>query len=205
MNRSLYSAWLVALTLLCASGCYSPWMRSEPEAALVASGQYDIITELDIPEVKGLEGCGAQALAAVLAFSDSSLDAGRLAADLPWHDEGGDPVALLLEARRRGFDATIHRGDWDMLAQAITRTQPGLVMVDSGLEVRTLSGSLDMPAVMHWAVVSGMAADRSRLLIGAPSDRHHIIPREQFLHRWSKSDFCLILVGPSGNEQPAGD
>lgn len=157
---------------------------------------YQLVANIDVPKVSGVEGCGAQALAAVMAHLDPSHSAADLANELPWHDVGATPIDLLLEARHRGFDAAIARGTLDALAENLNAGQPVLVMLDSGMHVRGLFMRYPTPRVMHWSVVSGIAADQSRVLLAAEDHRHHIASRDDFLQRWSRSDNCMIVVTP---------
>ena len=176
------------------SGCHSPLLSSVDEQKLRATGDYRIIDDLTVPPVTGAEGCGAQALATVLAFDDPTADAAQLGEALPWHDVGATPIELLLEARRRGHAATIARGDWDLLAQHVLNDRPVLVMIDATPEVRTMLLRIPSTKLMHWAVVSGMALDEQRILLGATDRRHRVVQREDFLRRWARSDNCLIVV-----------
>ena len=99
----------VALTLASA-GCVSPLQRSVAERTLRDGGGYRIIAGLAVPAVRGVEGCGAQALATVLAYGDASADSAALADRLPWHQVGATPNDLpraeLSEryAKRRGIE-----------------------------------------------------------------------------------------------------
>jgi predicted double-glycine peptidase len=186
------AALVGVLIALC--GCGSPVMSSRPEARIIGSGRYDLIPALDVPRVRGPDGCGSQALAAVMAHRDRAIDATALAEDLPWHEAGATPVDLLLEARARGWRATVVRGDWDRLAELVREGTPGLVMIDIGYTVRTIAGRLPTSTVMHWAIVSGMAIDGSTVLLAAPDARHHESDRADFIRRWERSDCCLVVV-----------
>ncbi|MHC4127361.1 MAG: hypothetical protein ACYSUA_04185, partial [Planctomycetota bacterium] len=55
---------------LSAAGCFSPFYRSVDEERLRSTGDYAIVAGLDVPAARGPDGCGAQALAAVLAYHD---------------------------------------------------------------------------------------------------------------------------------------
>lgn len=184
---------LAALALLTAC---SPLHRSVPEADLIRANRYAIIADIDAPEVEGPRGCGAQALAASIAHADPAQSAADIAAQLPWHKEGATAVELLLEARQRGFDATIERGTLDRLTALINDGQPVLVMIDAGPKVRGLIAMLLglPPKLMHWALVTGMARDDSQVLLAAVDHRHYIASQKDFLKRWAESDNCLIIV-----------
>ncbi|MHC4219528.1 MAG: cysteine peptidase family C39 domain-containing protein [Planctomycetota bacterium] len=184
---------LVATVPLPVYGCFSPFYRSVDVTRLRAVGDYEIVAGLEVPAARGPDGCGAQALAAVLAYHDPVLDPAAVADALPWHTDGATPVDLLLAARERGFDARISRGSWDAIAEQVRLGRPPLVMVDAAPEVRTLF-HLSTPKSMHWSVVSGVESDGTHLVLGARGDRFHVVERDDFLKRWSRSANCLILV-----------
>jgi ABC-type bacteriocin/lantibiotic exporter with double-glycine peptidase domain len=176
------------------AGCFSPLLHSVDEQRLRDGGGYEIVGGLSVPPVRGVEGCGAQALATVLAYHDPALDVCRLAEELPWHTEGATPVDLLLAARQRGFGARIARGSWDELAESVRQGRPPLVMFDAAPQVGVLLLRVPVSRMMHWSVVSGVAADGSRVLLAARDHRHHVVKRDDFLDRWSKSAYCTIIV-----------
>lgn len=175
-----------------AAGCSAPLASSTAETSLRATGRYDFVDGLAVPRVRGVQGCGAQALAAVVAFAGGG-DARAIADALPWHDVGATPVDLVLSARDRGLEARIARGSWEDLAASVAAQRPALVMLDAAPKVRTIVGPVGLP-VMHWGVVSGVARDGSRVLLGAPEARHHAVPRAEFERRWDASARCLILI-----------
>jgi hypothetical protein len=185
---------LAAFALLVAlgAGCSAPLAASTPEARLRAAGRYDFVDGLDVPRVRGVQGGGAQALAAAVAFAAGG-DARAIADALPWHDEGATPVDLLLAARDRGLAARIARGSWDDLEASVAAQRAALVMFDAAPKVRTIAGPVGLP-VMHWGVVSGVARDGSRVLLGAPEARHHVVRRDEFERRWDASARCLIVI-----------
>jgi ABC-type bacteriocin/lantibiotic exporter with double-glycine peptidase domain len=185
---------ILILPLIGLASCHSPIGMSYHENGLMATGRYDLISGIDLPKVDGVAGCGAQALAAVMAFEDDILNADSLAEELPWHEVGATPVDLLLEARARGFEATIARGDLEILAKSARQGQPVIIMIDAGYEVRWFFARHDLPKVMHWAVVSGVARDESQILLAAKDGRHHKVEREDFERRWGRSDHCQIVI-----------
>ena len=179
------------------SGCISPIAVSRSEHSLVATGEYHVISGIDLPKVRGVAGCGAQALAASLAFLDNKIDAETLAEELPWHDYGATPVELLLEARRLGYKAKIASGTWEQLAGLVENEASVLVMFDAGYEVKWFFSTHELPRVMHWGLISGIAKDDSRILLAASNAQHHVVTREAFERRWAKSEMCLIIITKS--------
>lgn len=203
MLRVPTAAWVLAIWVVaCSAGCHSPLARSVPEEQLRLDADIELIAGLRVPEVRGPDGCGAQALATVLAHVDPGLDAAIVADELPWHDLGATPVDLLLVARGRGCVAKIAHGSIELLARDVEAGRPILVMIDAAYEIRTLTSRLAFPRVMHWAVVSGVAGDGSRVLLAAPHARHHVVGRDDFLRRWSRSANCMITLSRDSDASP---
>jgi hypothetical protein len=155
-------------------------MTSTPECDLVRTGRFDLITGIDLPQVKGVNGCGAQALAAVLAYVDQPGEAHSIAIELPWHDVGATPIDLLLEARRRGFDATITRGTIEALAENIQADRPVLVMLDAGWRCARCSHATPPPlsCTGPWSAASPTI---DRRFCWRMSNRDITLPRERIL------------------------
>ena len=186
---------LLALSVL--PGCLmSPLGRPQSGDAIQAGRAVHLVGDLSLPRVSGIAGCGSQALACALnhAAPDRFPNAETLAADLPWHDEGATPIDILLEARSRGAQATIYRGDRWRLAEHLMRGHAILVMLNASPVVRTLTGSIQTTRVMHWAVVSGMRRDASEIMLAAEGGRHAPMPRDSFMSRWRASDYCMVVI-----------
>ena len=200
--------WLIAAMSMAFAGAISgggcsPLHRSVPEADLIKANKHVLIEGIDVPKPRGPKGCGSQALGAMIAFANPS-GAGRtaesVADELPWHDEGATPVDLLLAARQRGCGAVIARGTIDALKASIESGRPVLVMMDAGLEARSILFGYRWPTphIMHWAIVSGVARDDSQVLLAAVNCRHYIASTDDFTRRWEQSDFCMISIEPAG-------
>lgn len=180
-------------------GC-SPFHRSVPEAHLIKGDKHVLVEGIEVPKARGPKGCGSQALGAMIAFAQPGLAADSIADELPWHDDGATPVDLLLAARHRGCEAIIARGSMESLKASIASGQPVLVMLDAGLEARSMVFGFRYPTphVMHWAIVSGVANDDSQVLLAADKRRHYIASTDDFTRRWEQSDFCMISIHPAG-------
>ena len=195
--RFITVEWIIAA--MAGGGC-SPLHRSVPEADLIKAGKHVLVEGIDVPKPRGPRGCGSQSLGAMIAFATPGLAAESVADELPWHDEGATPVDLLLAARHRGCEAVIARGTIEALKASIASGRPILVMMDAGLEARSIIFGFRWPTphVMHWAIVSGVARDDSQVLLAAAKRRHYIASTEDFTRRWEQSDFCMISIEPGG-------
>jgi hypothetical protein len=199
MPRPFLAIVPAVIGLLLCGGCLrGPLGSPRAEAALVRDGGWTLVPAVAVPRADGPAGCGAQALAAVLAFG-AAEDVDRAAAisdELPWHDTGATPVDLLLAARARGWSAEIRPGTAALLSAEVAAGHPPLVMLDVGLEVRTLFARFDLPRVMHWAVVTGVAEDGRAVLLGATRSRHHVVDAAWFDRRWAAADRCTLVLRP---------
>ena len=65
-RRRIFRDIVAAIALLALAAC-GPLHKSRPEAQLRDAGAHALVHGLDVPTSPGPEGCGAQALAAVLA------------------------------------------------------------------------------------------------------------------------------------------
>jgi len=174
-----------------------------PEDRLVARGEYDLIRDLDMPPAPGPSGCGAQALATVIAHYDPSVESKETADQLPWKDKGATPIAILLTTRGLGYSARILPGEWEYLRETVDTGIPVLVMFDRASRT-TLPLLPKRRPSYHWGVVSGMAKDGSGLLIAAPDHSHYVIGRDLFVRRWEATDRCTIEVRPDPDRSGAG-
>ncbi len=198
--------WLaLALAAIALGGCYSPLQSSIPEDQLIAAGEYDLIAAIDVPHVRGEAGCGNQALATAIAHVDRAVEPAALAEELPWHDQGATPPDLLIVARQLGYDAQVQRGSWETLEENVRAGTPSLIMIDASFQLRSLFSRAKMPQVMHWMIVSGLSRDGTHVLLAAPNHRHHRVHRDEFLPRWAKADYCVILVTPTRQAGAASD
>jgi hypothetical protein len=194
---------IVAAALLPA-GCVSPLSRSVEQERLAGTARYRLVPGVDVPEVRGVQGCGAQALAAALAFGTPGFDAAALAEELPWHDRGATPVDLLLAARERGHAAQVARGSWETLDGSVGRGRPVLVMFDAAPAMWASGSGIQITKNLHWSIVIGAALDGTSVVLGGRRGRAHVVARDDFLRRWAKSDCCMIAVEPRTGTVPGG-
>jgi len=138
--------WVAAAAAgaLAAAGCVTtaPPPRSPGTGAIVVDG----VPALDY----GLDRCAAGALASVLNYWDQDADIDELAAELPVVGNGVLSVDLLIEARKRGFDAQIVEGSLAYLEEAIRRGEPLILML------RVVDAPLPKRDLYHYVVVDGV-------------------------------------------------
>lgn len=149
-----------------------------PRAAPVAVAGVPFVAQRE-------RGCGPAALAMVLGFWGEPVALDELTARLvrPGLD-GTLGLDLLLEARRRGYEARQLRGDLETLRATLAAGRPLLVFLDVG------------PAAWaprwHFAVAIGLDAEAVTLHSAeTPALR---LPVERFLAAWARTDYWALDI-----------
>jgi len=143
---------------------------------------------LEVPNVPlvrfGDDTCGAGAMQVVLNHLGDPATQSQLDQILPKSRHGGVlSIDLLLEARRRGFNAQISKGSFDDLLAAIQQQETPILMLRV---INAPGGAIDF---FHYVVADGIDPDRRlvRLQFG-DGDR-----------RWVGLDKLGPLWSPTGN------
>jgi tetratricopeptide (TPR) repeat protein len=175
------------LLLLTTVGCVriSTAPRSQaagPEARVVAG----------VPVLTfGLERCGAGSLSAVLAAYGDSVGIEELDAVLPKAANGGvTTIDLILEARRRGYDARLVEGDADAVRRSLAAGRPAILMLKV-LEVPGVSRD-----AYHYIVADGYdpGEDLVRVQFGDGKARWTTFDRLD--SAWKPTRRATVLVAP---------
>lgn len=175
------------LLLLTAVGCVriSTAPRSQsagPEAQVVAG----------VPVLTfGLERCGAGSLSAVLAAYGETLTIEELDAALPKAANGGvTSIDLILEARRRGYEARLVEGDPDAVRRSLAEGRPAILMLKV-LEVPGVSRD-----AYHYIVADGYdpGEDLVRVQFGDGKARWTTFGRLDTA--WEPTRRATVLVAP---------
>lgn len=183
------------LLLLTAAGCVriSTAPRSQsagPEARVVAG----------VPVLTfGLERCGAGSLSAVLAAYGETLTIEELDAALPKAANGGvTSIDLILEARRRGYQAQLVEGDPDAVRRSLAEGRPAILMLKV-LEVPGVSRD-----AYHYIVADGYdpGEDLVRVQFGDGKARWTTFDRLDTA--WEPTRRATVLVAP-GDGQASTD
>lgn len=107
---------------------FTSCMSSRPRSAQPSSAA-QIIADVPV-RTWGDNTCGSAALSAVLNHFGDPVTEHQLDATLDKGLHGGVvSIDLLLEARRRGFDAKLTPGSEELLSEAITRGAPAILLV----------------------------------------------------------------------------
>ncbi len=135
--------------------------------------------------------CGSGALAAVLThFGDEATEA-ELNEALPKGKHGGVvSVDLLLETRRRGFDAQLVRGDRQLIENRLRDGKPSILM----LQVVDLPGS--ERDFYHYVVADGLDPDKNLVRFQFGDGKARWIPLQKLEEPWKGAGYGTILVDP---------
>ena len=128
---------------------------------------------------------------------------GELISDVAAMDDrpcvlAGHSVSCLMDGGGTAWESMLVDDAW---VSAIDAGPNRLARVDLGrqqLELLDSNGTATanwpLPSDAGFAVFSGVAVDGSHVLLAARDRHHHVVGRDDFLERWSKSDNCLILI-----------
>ncbi|HEY0593638.1 MAG TPA: tetratricopeptide repeat protein [Thermoanaerobaculia bacterium] len=135
--------------------------------------------------------CGSGALAAVLTHYGDEATEAELNEALPKGKHGGVvSVDLLLETRRRGFDAQLVRGDAQMIVDRLRDGKPSILM----LQV------VDMPGnerdFYHYVVADGLDPDQGLVRFQFGDGKGRWIPIEKLEEPWKGAGYGTILIDP---------
>ena len=191
----------VGFLLVSSGACRSldPLHRTVAERQLTSDPSYLIVPDIEVPRTLALYGCGAQAMAAAMAYGDPSQTADAVYRSLSNRGKPTPSFAVLLIARAQGYKAKLARGSLELLRENVRNRIPTLVLFDRALF--TLSSS-ELVNMHHWSVVSGLRLDGQEVLLAAPRHRHHMVSWDKFADRWAKTANCTISIGrPSSSDE----
>ncbi|HUO87502.1 MAG TPA: tetratricopeptide repeat protein [Thermoanaerobaculia bacterium] len=181
------------LLLVAAAGCVrvttAPRSRpAGPEAQVVAG----------VPLVTfGIERCGAGSLSAVFAAYGESVSIETLHALLPKAANGGvTSIDLILEARRRGYDARLVQGDAEAVRRALADGRPAILMLKV-LEVPGVSRD-----AYHYIVADGYDPGNDLVRVQFGDGKARWTTFDRLDRAWRPTGRATVLVAP-GQGAPA--
>lgn len=139
----------------------------------------------------GLERCGAGSLSAVLAAYGEDVAIEELHAALPKAANGGvTSIDLILEARRRGYEARLVEGDPDAVRRSLAAGRPAILMLKV-LEIPGVSRD-----AYHYIVADGYdpGEDLVRVQFGDGKARWTTFDRLDTA--WEPTRRATVLVAP---------
>lgn len=189
---------LALLIPILSGGCITLKPRSQrPGASAV------VLSSIPV-RAWGDNTCGAGALTTVLNYFHSPATEDELNAVLKKGRHGGVvSIDLMLEARKRGFDAKLIKGTPQLVEDAIRAGTPPILML------RILNVPGQQSDLFHYIVVDGFDTEKNlaRMQFGdgrqrwASLETAHIAPVGGGLQKaWEGTDFATLVVQPSGSK-----
>jgi len=141
----------------------------------------------------GLKSCGAGSLSAVLSYYGPPVSLEDLDKVLPkgLHD-GVVTLDLVLEARRRGYDARLLEGTPKLVEHELLEGRPVILM----LEVLTAPGTRH--DLFHYIVVDGIEPSTGRIRVQLGDGKQRWTTFERLDHAWRSTRRTTLLIAPGG-------
>ena len=191
-----------ALVTLVVAGGLSSCVTSKPASR--TPGPSALVLADVVPARFGLERCGAGSLAGVLGVYDSAYAAAAVIEQidraLPKARNGGVlTLDLLLEARARGFGASLTTGSPEAIASALeTGTPPILV-----LQVLNMPGS--RKDFFHYVIADGRDRDRGLVRLHFGDGKARWVSDGWLKRPWRGTANAMILIAPrTARPAPSG-
>jgi len=176
-----------ALAALVLAGCSTYLGRSQPLelSELAAPGWIAVTNVPPIPQREDLD-CGAAALASVLVHWKAVQGIDEVRAACPPDPKRGTEAGALRDfARKKGLQAYVIEGDFQVFEKELARGRPVLV----GMFKRTLGG-----LVTHFEVVVGYHPERKLVATLDPSLGPRVNDETGFAAEWGLARRLTLVV-----------
>ena len=181
-----WAAWLLPAALA-AGGCAAYTLRTPDPGP-----QARVLTGVPVQSF-GLKSCGAGSLSAVLSYHGEPVTLQELDTLLPkGRHEGVLTLDLVLEARRRGYEARLVEGTPELVEREILEGRPVILM----LQV------LDAPGqrrdLFHYIVIDGIEPAKGLVRVQFGDEKLRWTTFERLDRRWRATRRTALLIAPGG-------
>jgi tetratricopeptide (TPR) repeat protein len=148
----------------------------------------------------GIQSCGPGSLSAVLGYHGEPVTLEELEAALPkGRNDGVLTLDLVLEARRRGYDARLVEGTPELVARELLENRPVILML------KVLNAPGQLRDLYHYVVADGVepAAGLVRVQLGDGKQRWTTFERLDPAWRATRRTTLLIAPGSPGPQTAA--
>ena len=173
---------------LALSGCYRGGAHSVSPADVKAQDGWQLVDGVPLIRQPNPHECGPAALAMVLRRWGVAAHVAQVARETGTSGQSVAAGALRDEARRRGLQAFLIRGEWDDLVHEVGSDRPVLV----GLIQRYTNDR----AYAHYEVVVGINARSQQLLLLDPGNGMREDAMSSFSKEWEGAGRLTLVVGP---------
>lgn len=180
-------AALLLSAALAAGGCaaYTLWTPAPGPKARVLTG-------LPVRSF-GLKTCGAGSLSAVLSYYGPPVTLEELDKVLPKGlHEGVVTLDLVLEARRRGYDARLLEGTPELVERELLEGRPVILMVE------VLAAPGKRHDLFHYIVVDGIEPSSGRIRVQLGDGKQRWTTFKRLDHAWRSTRRTTLLIAPGG-------
>ncbi|HEX7183032.1 MAG TPA: tetratricopeptide repeat protein [Thermoanaerobaculia bacterium] len=141
----------------------------------------------------GIQSCGAGSLSAVLSYHGEPVTLEELDTVLPkGRNNGVLTLDLVLEARRRGYDARMMEGTPELVERELLEGRPVILM----LEVLNAPGELR--DLFHYVVVDGVEPSRGLARVQLGDGEQRWTTFERLDRAWRSTRRTTLLIAPGG-------
>ncbi|MFP5286161.1 MAG: tetratricopeptide repeat protein [Thermoanaerobaculia bacterium] len=141
----------------------------------------------------GIQSCGAGSLSAVLSYHGQPVTLEELDAVLPkGRNEGVLTLDLVLEARRRGYDARMVEGSRELVERELLQGRPVILM----LQVLNAPGL--RRDLFHYIVADGIEPSKGLVRVQLGDAEQRWTTFERLDRPWQATKRTTLLIAPGG-------
>ena len=141
----------------------------------------------------GLKSCGPGSLSAVLGYHGEPVSLEELDAALPKGRNGGVvTLDLVLEARRRGYDARLVEGSPELVERELLEGRPVILML------QVLNAPGERRDLFHYIVAEGIEPSRGVVRVQLGDGKVRWTTFERLDRAWRATRRTALLIAPGG-------
>lgn len=180
-------AALLLPAALAAGGCAAYTLRSPDPGP-----QARVLTGVPVRSF-GMKSCGAGSLSAVLSYHGQPVTLEELDAVLPkGRNEGVLTLDLVLEARRRGYDARMVEGSTELVERELLEGRPVILML------RVLDAPGKRRDLFHYIVVDGIEPSGGLVRVQLGDGELRWTTFERLDRAWRATRRTTLVIAPGG-------
>lgn len=141
----------------------------------------------------GIQSCGAGSLSAVLSYHGQPVTLEELDAVLPkGRNEGVLTLDLVLEARRRGYDARMVEGTRELVERELLEGRPVILML------KVLNAPGEVRDLFHYIVADGIEPAKGLVRVQLGDAKVRWTTFERLDGAWQATKRTALLIAPGG-------
>ncbi|MFL6200937.1 MAG: tetratricopeptide repeat protein [Thermoanaerobaculia bacterium] len=142
----------------------------------------------------GIQSCGAGSLSAVLSYYGQPVTLEELDAVLPkGRNEGVLTLDLVLEARRRGYDARLVEGTPELVERELLQGRPVILML------QVLNAPGQRRDLFHYIVADGIEPSQGLVRVQLGDGELRWTTFERLDRAWQPTRRTALLIAPGGS------